>query len=118
MSLAEKLMGFMGYEFEDEEDWEEAPAPKPRAKRSGDGGEIQIFYIRLEKPADAHKVADLLAENRPVICSIANTPRDTARRLIDFISGAAYTRDGQVEHIATDTYLFAPFDVELIGGED
>lgn len=115
MGLADKLMDFLGYERDDDE-WDE-PKPQRGTQENEPKYDAQIVLLRLEGPDDARYTADLIAERRTVIFSITGVPRDTARRLIDFVGGAVFTRDGQIEHIATDTYLVAPFDVELIDRE-
>ena len=38
---------------------------------------------------------------------------EVTRHMIDFISGAAYARDGHIAQIATGAYLVAPYSVEL-----
>ena len=38
-----------------------------------------------------------------------------ARRVVDFLSGCAYAVDGKVKKVAQSTYLFCPFNMDVVG---
>lgn len=110
MGLAERLRDFMGYEQDEEyEPWEDEP------QRAAPGPRIEL--VSLRGADDARRAADLLAEGSGVLFSIARTPRETARRLVDFLGGAIYAKDGQIERVARDTFLVLPFDAEFVTPE-
>ena len=48
-----------------------------------------------------------------MILNLEKVSRDVARRLIDFLSGAAYARNGQVKRVASSTYMIASYNMEL-----
>jgi len=50
-----------------------------------------------------------------VVLNLESTNRDTARRLLDFLSGVAYAISGKIQRIANNTYIIAPFNVGLSG---
>lgn len=112
MNLAEKLRYIIG--FAEEEYDEELPIAPSRIYRAENR---RIALMRFGTPEDAKQAAELLMQNQVVIFSVEGTPRAVARRLVDFIGGAAFTKDAQIKHIAKNTYLLAPYDVELIGKE-
>jgi hypothetical protein len=71
----------------------------------------QQWVARLVQPTsfrDAQTIADALKNATPVVMDVQNTPRDVARRLIDFASGLAYALDGEVGRMADEVFLFVP----------
>ena len=46
--------------------------------------------------------------------------KDTARRLIDFLSGAVYGVDGHIQKVSTTIFLIVPYNVDVLseGKED
>ena len=43
------------------------------------------------------------------------TNKDTARRLIDFLSGVAYSIQGQLKRVANNTFVITPNNVDVSG---
>ena len=64
---------------------------------------------------DATAIADHLLEKRTVVVNMENTDPDTARRLLDFVSGVAYATGGKVKRVAAKTYIATPYSVDLMG---
>ena len=62
--------------------------------------------VRL--PAPPRRPARLLPR-RP------STNKDTARRLVDFLSGCAYALDGKIKKVAMSTYIITPYNVDIVG---
>lgn len=121
MGLATRLLDWIeGYdEYEDEEiyDVPTRSAREPHRRHSTIGTapitNASVTLMVLCSVQDAHRIADLIVEGQAVIFSIAATPRALARRLVDFVGGALYAKDAQIERIATDTFLAAPADVDI-----
>ena len=47
--------------------------------------------------------------------NLEQTGKDTARRLIDFLSGVAYALDGKIKKVAANTYIITPYNVDVMG---
>ncbi len=62
---------------------------------------------------DVQMVADCLKERRPVILSVELVPKEIARRLVDFVSGAAYALDGRMVRLSEALFLFTPSNVVI-----
>jgi len=75
----------------------------------------QVVLIKPERFETAAEIADHLRDRRTIIMNLENTSKDVARRLIDFLSGAAYAHDGKIRKAAANTYIITPFSVELMG---
>ena len=66
---------------------------------------------------DVKVIADELVRTNTVVLNLEVTPKDVARRVLDFLSGAAYAKDGKVKRVSTNTYIIAPSNVSLAGDD-
>lgn len=85
----------------------------PGARRSG---ETQGLNVVVEKPAsfdEVQQVADRLKNRQPIILSVELVPKDVARRLVDFVSGAAYALDGRMHRLGESLFLFTPSNIGI-----
>ncbi len=79
--------------------------------------DMQIVLVSPQEYKDASKVADLLRDMKIVVLNLAQTDREIARRLLDFISGVIYTENGHIMKVATNVYMVAPYFVDLLGAQ-
>lgn len=124
MGLAERIRGWVGYadDYQEDETQEDSMA----GDRAGD------FARREEEPApavpmvlvtprqmdDARDIAEHLNANRIVVLNLGYASIEIARRLLDFLGGAAYAKGGTLNRIAGNTYLITPYNVEFTSAED
>lgn len=81
----------------------------------GTAAPVQVVLVKPERFETAAEIADHLRDRRPVVMNLEQAPKDTARRLIDFLSGVAYALDGRIKKIATNTYILTPYNVDILG---
>lgn len=114
-------------DFENEEfEEEERPAHNDYAQRganigvSTSGSAIEMKVVTPKSYDTVTQIADLLLGKKTVLLNLENTNRETARRLIDFLSGVAYALGGGVQKVADNTYAITPSNVavskESVGG--
>lgn len=77
------------------------------------GSSIEMKVVRPERFDSVSAIADHLLSNRTVVLNLEATTKDIARRLIDFLSGVAYSIDGQIKRIANNTYIITPNNVDV-----
>lgn len=77
--------------------------------------QLKVVVMRPECFNDASEIADHLRDKRAVVLNLENTEKSVARRVLDFISGAAYVQEGKVKRIAASTYIITPYNVDIIG---
>ena len=77
--------------------------------------QLQVVLVKPERFEDASSIADHLREKRTVVLNLEETNKDTARRLVDFLSGVAYTNGGQIKPVANSTYIITPCNVNVMG---
>lgn len=94
-----------------------ASAPKREGKVVNLGStQMQVVLEAPEKFEEAAGIADHLRSNHSILINMESTPKDVARRLIDFLSGVAYAQDGRIKKVAANTYIITPYNVNLTGG--
>lgn len=79
------------------------------------GPALQMKVVRPESFASVSQIADHLLSQRTVVLNLEATNKETARRLIDFLSGVAYSIDGQLKRIANNAYVITPSNVDVSG---
>ncbi len=77
--------------------------------------QLQVVLVKPERYENSTEIADHLKEKRTVVLNLESTNKDTARRVLDFLSGVAYTNDGQIKRVANNTYIITPYNVDLKG---
>ncbi len=79
------------------------------------GSSVQVVIVKPERFETAAEIADHLRDRRPVLMNLEQTQKDTARRLLDFLSGVAYALDGKIRKISSNTYIITPLNVDIMG---
>ena len=75
--------------------------------------EVNVVVRRPSSFAEAEPIAALVKGGQAVVVNFEGVPMDTAQRLVDYLSGATYALDGNMEKIGTAIFLFAPLDVNI-----
>ena len=58
-------------------------------------------------------ISDHLKSSRPVIVNLEETPKEDARRILDFISGTVYALGGGIQKVSNSIVLLTPANVEV-----
>ena len=95
----------------DAADAAEASAPSRRAAPAQ--AKPQMFMASPKRFEDGAKLADSLLEGRTVLLNLENAGKVDARRLLDFMSGAAYALQGYVKRVSGSIYLVVPNGEEV-----
>ena len=77
------------------------------------GGGIELKVVRPEHFEDVSTIADHLLNSRTVVLNLEAANKEVARRFIDFLSGVAYSIDGQMKRVANNTYIITPNNVDV-----
>lgn len=100
----------------------DAPAPKGGSSNKSNKvvnihatTQLQVVLVKPEHFEDASSVADHLNSKRTVVLNLESTNKDTARRLVDFLSGVAYANNGQIKRVANSTFIITPYNVDIMG---
>jgi cell division inhibitor SepF len=120
------MLEFLGLAAEDEgayeDGGEEEVSPEPGRWRSGrlvslpardSRPPMRVFVVQSSKFDDVQGMVDHLKGRAPVVANLSGADYDTARRMVDFLTGAVYALNGTVHKVADGIFLFAPENVEI-----
>ena len=126
MGLFDKIRTMVnGNEAEDvyEDDmgatYDESNAPARNVNRgmSLNASSIELKVVRPDTFVNSRQIADHLLNNRTVVLNLEATNKETARRILDFLSGVAYSIGGQLKRVANNTFVITPDNVAVSGDQ-
>ena len=77
--------------------------------------QLKVVVIQLQSFEDAKDIADHLKSKKPVVINLEKLEKDVSRRVVDFLSGAVYGVDGNIQKVANGIFLIAPYNVGIMG---
>lgn len=80
---------------------------------SGINIQMKVVYPVSYDSQTASQVANHLLNKSTVCLNLEKCNKETSRRLIDFLSGVAYSIGGSLRRIATNTYIVTPSNVDV-----
>lgn len=113
MSMFNKIGSFFSIR-DDEEVYEDDPPVNGRVVPLSNAGRRVGTEVSVYSPRgfqDVVEIADALRNRQVVIVNLQNADRTLIQRVVDFISGVAYTIDGKIQKLAEAMYLVVPAGV-------
>ena len=83
-----------------------APAETPRTSGVGrvvninSGSQLQVVLVKTDRYEKVSEIADHLRDKKAIVLNLEDANKDSARRLVDFLSGCAYALDGKIKKVA------------------
>ncbi len=106
---------------EPEETQEPQPRRVPRQERqpvpmrSAAANSLELMLRQPESFDDSQEICDLLKQERVVILNLESVDRETAQKMMDFISGAIYALDAKIHQISNSVFCISPSKVDISG---
>lgn len=104
----------------DEGDYDDQNYDDSESYRSNAGGGVslngnalELKVIRPERFDSVSQIADHLLNKRTVVLNLEATNKETSRRIIDFLSGVAYSIGGNLKRVANNTFVITPCNVDV-----
>ncbi|MBQ9708273.1 MAG: cell division protein SepF [Firmicutes bacterium] len=141
MGVFSKFKDLVGIEEEYEEDeyevveedyrpnyYERREAEKAKAARKYDSSNVvpmsnqtvkaitTAFKLVVIEPKgfdECPKLVDSLKSRKPIIVNLEKLESDTGRKIFDFLGGATYALNGNVQKVANNIFIFAPENVDI-----
>jgi len=128
--LLNKMLNFVGWEAEEEEYEEEETRDETEQlqffssgskKQQGkvvnihSSNQFKVVIMQPESFEDAQDICDHLKNKKPIIINLEEIEKDAAQRIIDFLSGAVYSLDGNIQKVSNGIFLIAPYNVDIMG---
>lgn len=77
------------------------------------GNALELKVIRPDRYENVSQIADHLLNKRTVVLNLEATNKETSRRIIDFLTGVAYSIGGNLKKVANNTYVITPNNVDV-----
>lgn len=77
--------------------------------------QMQVVLVKPERYEDVTTIADHMNDKKTVVLNLEAADRDTSRRIVDFLSGAAYANHGNMRKVSKGTFLIVPNGVDMMG---
>jgi cell division inhibitor SepF len=85
----------------------------PQKTVSPNTAPFKLVVIEPRAFDECPKLVDNLKGKKPVIINLEKLDSDTARKIFDFLSGATYALNGNVQKVANNIFVFAPENVDI-----
>lgn len=77
--------------------------------------QLKVVVVQPDAFEDSKEIADHLKTKKPIVVNLENIDRDVAKRIIDFLSGAVYSLDGNIQKISNGIFLIVPYNMGIMG---
>lgn len=127
-----KMLDFVGWETQEVEDeiyeedeLEEAGKSESQAASSrkthgkvynlNNNTNSKLVIVSPQNINDAKDICDHLRANRSIVMNVENLETQIAQRIVDFLSGAVYSLDGNIQKVSAGIFLATPNSVDILG---
>jgi len=77
--------------------------------------QLKVVVLQPTTYNDATEIAGHLKEKKPVVVNLEKLDKETARKFVDFLSGAVYALDGNMQKVANGILLLVPYTMGIMG---
>ena len=109
---------FDDFDMEEEEKFQPSTSNKvtpmrhPAARKSGN---MEVCVVKPSSVDDSREITEALLSGRTVILNLEGMDLGIAQRIIDFISGATFAINGNLQKISNYIFLVTPTNVDISG---
>lgn len=104
--------------MEEEKKFQPASSSKVTPMRhpaSRKGGNMEVCVVKPSSVDDSREITETLLSGRTVILNLEGMDLELAQRIIDFISGATFAINGNLQKISNYIFLVTPTNVDISG---
>lgn len=110
-------------EMEEETSVKKEAAPKRTVDRrnyrnsgsSAEGTAMKVVLVRPEVFNDVANIADHLKLGKTIVLNLETASREVSRRIVDFMSGAAYALNCKLKKVANNTFIIVSENTDIAG---
>ena len=77
--------------------------------------QLKVVVIQPTTYMESQDIADHLKQKKPVVVNLEKIDKETAKKVVDFLSGAVYALDGSMQKVSNGILLLAPYNVGIMG---
>lgn len=133
-NFVNKVLNLVGFDAEDEygdayeeemEEEYEAPAfdrfndrkSSRVVKLHNAAAQMRVVVIQPESFEESRDITNHLKSRKPIVVNLESVDKTVARRIIDFLSGAVYALDGDIQKVSNGIFIIAPSNVDIMSDE-
>ena len=92
-------------------------AAKPKRERTMNfgGRDTSVILFSPKNFDEAGELVGYLQQESTCVMTLETVPAETARRLLDFLSGIAFALGGKITPVSAKTYFITPQNVDILG---
>jgi len=123
--ILDKVKFFMGLDEEEviEEILEDEISPNQNLSSTKKNKIVNIhtstqMKVVIYEPTEfdeAPVIVDNLKSRKPVIINLEDLDQELARKIFDFLNGAVYALDGQIQKVSHGIFILAPSNIDISG---
>jgi len=76
---------------------------------------MKVVLVRPEVFNDVANIADHLKLGKTIVLNLETASREVSRRIVDFMSGAAYALNCKLKKVANNTFIIVPENTDIAG---
>ncbi len=135
MSIVNKMLNLIGFEtqedyeeeliensefsnsriFEEDESETMESGKRNKVVKIHTTAQLKLVVMQPENFEDARDIANHLKNKKPVVINLESVERSVSQRIVDFLSGAVYALDGNIQKVSNGIFLIAPYNVGIMG---
>lgn len=77
--------------------------------------QLKVVVLQPTTYNDATEITDHLREKKPVVVNLEKLDKDSARKIVDFLSGAVYALTGKMQKVSNGIILLVPSTMGIAG---
>lgn len=77
--------------------------------------QLKVVVVQPESFEDSKEIADHLKTKKPIVVNLENIDQEVAKKIINFLSGAVYALDGNIQKISGGIFLIVPYNMGIMG---
>lgn len=126
-----KMLNLVGFEAEDEfedtyendriEEYEPSAFDRFNERRSSrvvklhnSPNQMRVVVIQPESFEESRDITNHLKSRKPIVVNLESVEKNVARRIIDFLSGAVYALDGDIQKVSNGIFIIVPSNVDIM----
>ena len=79
--------------------------------------QMKVVVIQPASFEEARDITNHLKSKKPIVVNLESVDKAVARRIVDFLSGAVYALDGDIQKVSNGIFLIAPNNVGIMGDD-
>lgn len=77
--------------------------------------QLKVVVVQPESFEDSKEIADHLKTKKPIVVNLEKIDQEIAKKIINFLSGAVYALDGNIQKISAGIFLIVPYNMGIMG---